>query len=166
MNTPHQKLGIALGVLVIIIVGVATYMGESGPAQTTYTSTSVATQTTNPTPKPVVAQTPPVTIPKNIAYAYKNGTYSANGMYMSPGGQDEISVTLTVANDIVTDATVTPVSGDNTSLRYQNYFISGYKQYVIGQKLSSINLTRVSGSSLTPEGFDAALAKIKAQAQA
>jgi len=104
--------------------------------------------------------------PKNSASIYKNGTYSATGSYMSPGGEDQIAVTLTLKNDIVTSVSATPEAGDRMSARFQNMFISGYQQYVIGKNISSLNLTKVSGSSLTPKGFDSALAQIKSQAKA
>lgn len=110
---------------------------------------------------------PPADMPKSpMMYAYKNGTYSATGSYMSPGGEDQISVTLTLKNDTITDVSVTPAAGDRTSERYQNRFISGYKQYVIGKNIADVQLTAVSGSSLTPIGFNDALAQIKAQAKA
>lgn len=115
---------------------------------------------------PVPIPTPvPVDMPKKGALAYKNGTYSAVGTYMSPGGQDQINVTLVLKNDIITNATVTSKYADNTSLRYQDKFISGYQAYVVGQDISTVHLTRVSGSSLTPAGFNDALAKIKSQAK-
>ena len=85
---------------------------------------------------------------------------------MSPGGEDHIAVTLTIANDIVTAASVTPEAGDHTSARYQQKFISGYQGYVVGKNISSIYLTKVSGASLTPKGFNDALNQIKAQAKA
>lgn len=118
-----------------------------------------------PAPTAVVTP-PPATVPKQTASVYKNGTYTATGSYGSPGGQEQIAVTLTLANDIITSSSVTPEAGDRTSLRYQNAFISGYQQYVVGQNIASVNLTYVSGSSLTPIGFDNALASIKSQAKA
>ena len=117
---------------------------------------------TNP---PATINTPQAITTKKTAYAYKNGTYSATGSYMSPGGQDQIAVTVTIANDIITDASVAVKSADYTSQKYIGKFLSGYKQYVIGKDISSLNLTRVSGSSLTPIGFDNALSQIKAQAK-
>ena len=179
-NSLHKNLGITLAVAVVLIVGIATYLGERQTsvvtsAPDTTTNVPVAAQPSDddsapvapPVSKPVVVSVPPPAVaPKSAVYAYKNGTYSANGTYMSPGGQDVIAVTLTISNDVITDATVSSVSGDRTSLRYQSRFISGFKQYVVGQKVSSVNLSRVSGSSLTPEGFNAALAQIKAQAKA
>ena len=119
-----------------------------------------------PAPAPVV---PPATVPKKTtptASVYKNGTYSATGSYMSPGGYDQLGVSLTIQNDIVTAATVTNMAGDGRSSRYQNAFIGGYKPYVIGQNIASINLSYVSGASLTPAGFNDAVAQIKAQAKA
>jgi len=85
---------------------------------------------------------------------------------MSPGGNDQVAVTLTLANDVIVDVTATPSAQDRTSQRYQSRFVSGYKQYVLGKNISDVNLTSVSGSSLTPIGFNNALAQIKAQAKA
>ncbi len=126
----------------------------------------VSTTPTPVTPAPTVSTLPPATVPKQTASVYKDGTYSATGSYMSPGGEDQIMVTLTLTNDVITSVSVTPAAGDRTSERYQNYFISGYKQYVIGYNIASVNLTYVSGSSLTPIGFDDALSQIEAQAKA
>ena len=92
--------------------------------------------------------------------------YTATGSYMSPGGEEQIKVTLTLANDIITNAAVTSLAYDRTSQRYQGMFISGYKQYVIGKDISTVDLTYVSGSSLTPKGFDDALSQIESQAKA
>lgn len=109
---------------------------------------------------------PPPAITTKATAIYKNGTYSATASYMSPGGQDQVAVTLTLINDIITDVSVTPTANDSTSRKYQGRFVSGYKQYVVGQNISTVKLTIVSGSSLTPIGFNSALELIKAQAKA
>ncbi len=128
---------------------------------------NVGAQSTNiPPVSPVVVNTPPPATTKKSVYTYKNGTYSATGSYMSPGGQDQVAVTLTLLNDIVTSVSVTPQAGDRTSQRYINKFLSGYQQYVVGKDISTLNLSRVSGSSLTPIGFNNALSQIRAQAKA
>lgn len=101
-----------------------------------------------------------------VASLYKDGTYTATGSYMSPGGEDQIGVTLTVKNDIVTAVSVNPMAGDNMSARYQQMFVSGYKTYVIGKNLSTLNVGKVSRSSLTPRGFNDAVAQIRTQAKA
>jgi uncharacterized protein with FMN-binding domain len=164
-------------VAIIILIGavVAVFKGASRPvadvagalptssSSSTTSAQSVQTSSTSATN----ALNAPATSAagRSTAPTYKDGTYSADGNYNSPGGPDSISVTLTLQNDIVTNATVTPNPGDRTSARYQNMFVSGYKQYVVGKDLSTLNLTKVSGSSLTPIGFDNALVKIKAEAQ-
>ena len=117
-------------------------------------------------PAPLVSTPPPVTVPKQTASVYTDGTYTATGSYMSPGGDEQIKVTVTLASDIITNVSVTSLAYDRTSQSYQDMFISGYKQYVIGQNIASVNLTYVSGSSLTPRGFDNALSQIEAQAKA
>ena len=96
---------------------------------------------------------------------YKDGTYSAIGSYDSPGGLDRLGVSVTIANDVVTDSSLTLMPGDRTSSRYQQAFAGGYKAQVIGKAVDSIHLDTVSGSSLTPIGFDQALAAIKAKAK-
>jgi hypothetical protein len=57
------------------------------------------------------------------------------------------------------------MASDGRSERYHNMFISGYQQYVVGKNIASVYLTKVSGSSLTPSGFDDALTQIKSQAK-
>ena len=132
-------------------------------------SGSVSKTTSTPSvpikPAPVVS-TPPATIPKNYTSIYKNGTYSATGSYGSPGGTENISVTLTLSNDIITSVSVTSGAYDRRSQGYQNVFIANYKQYVIGKNIASVNLGKISSSSLTPIGFNNALAQIKSQAKA
>ncbi len=155
----NKRTGIAVGAAVVVIIAlVALFSGGNSPA---------ATEPVSPAPVPAATTpVPPADISKQTSYLYKDGTYSATGSYMSPGGADQIAVTLTLANDIVTDVSVTPMPGDNTSARYQNMFAAGYKQLVVGQDISTLSLSKVSGSSLTPKGFDDALTQIKAQAQA
>lgn len=96
---------------------------------------------------------------------YKAGTYSATGNYETPDSQETITVDLAVASDgTVTDASVQQSATNNRSAAYQAAFKDEYKQYVVGKKLSDINLQYVSGASLTTMGFDQALEQIKTQA--
>ena len=97
---------------------------------------------------------------------YRDGSYSAVGQYDSPAGTEQVSVSVAIKGDTITSATVTADSGNRRSQKYQSMFISGFKQYVVGKPVDSVNLDVVSGSSLTPEGFNNALATIKQQAKA
>lgn len=96
---------------------------------------------------------------------YKDGTYTSDGNYISPGGAEKVGVALTIKNDIVVDSVFTIKTERPISMDMQTAFAAGYKQYVIGKKLDDISVGKVSGASLTPKGFNDAVAKIKVQAQ-
>ncbi len=110
-----------------------------------------------------VSATPAPTMPAGTAF--KDGSYTATGTYMSPGGSDSLSVTLSIKNGVVTDSSVTVNPGDSTSARFMTIFADNYKPYVVGQNLSTLSLTKVSRSSLTPIGFNDAVSKIRVQAK-
>lgn len=178
-NKLQKNLGIFFGVAIIIGVFVVTIFWGQQSANTTVATTQTPIPTisdttnsngTNSTPKPaptpITTQTPPVDTPKKSSSVYKDGTYTATGSYMSPGGYEQLGVSITLQNDIITSASVTNMAGDGRSQRYQNMFISSYQQYVVGKNIANVYLTKVSGSSLTPSGFNDALNQIKSQALA
>ena len=74
--------------------------------------------------------------------------------------------TVTIANDAVSDVTVKTVKADPTATQYESQFIGGIKAAIVGKKIDDLNVTRVAGSSLTSQGFDNALTKIKSDAKA
>lgn len=98
--------------------------------------------------------------------AFADGTYTAEGSYSSPGGQESISVELTVSGDVVSGVTVTPEASGGNAARFQEEFASGIADVVVGQELAGLSVDKVSGSSLTGEGFNAALDQIRADAAA
>jgi uncharacterized protein with FMN-binding domain len=129
-----------------------------------------ASQNTAQTPTPsrttTDTDTPPATSTDDAAAAsYKDGTYTATGAYVSPGGNETIDVSVTLRDGIVTDSTVQEGASDPEAREYQQDFISGYKTFVTGKNIDDIRLSRVSGSSLTSTGFNSALEKIKDQAK-
>lgn len=95
---------------------------------------------------------------------YADGTYSANGSYSSPDGQEEIGVTVTVKNNLITAVSVTTVSANGEGERYQQLFESGISSVAVGQSLASLNVSAVAGASLTSAGFNTALESIRSQA--
>jgi uncharacterized protein with FMN-binding domain len=96
---------------------------------------------------------------------YKDGTYTAEGDYITHGGPESISVTLTLKGGVIDSVDVKSEAKDAMSEQMQGMFISGYKPMVEGKNIDEVNLTKVSGSSLTPIGFNDALGKIKTQAK-
>jgi hypothetical protein len=99
------------------------------------------------------------------ADTYADGTYEATGSYANPGGTSSVDVTLTLADNTVTDVEVAP-GATGTSLTYQEKFISGIDDEVVGKAVNDIAVSKVSGSSLTSQGFSEALAQIKSEAAA
>lgn len=97
---------------------------------------------------------------------YRNGVYTQTGNYVSPGGPREVNVTITLTDGAITEATAQGTATDATSKRFQGEFVANFKSQVVGKNINEVVLTKVSGSSLTPKGFNDALDKIKAAAKA
>jgi len=97
---------------------------------------------------------------------YTDGTYEASGSYQSPNGTETVDVTITLADDTVTDVEVVGHGEAPESKRYQGQFIGGIAAEVVGKDIDEISVDRVAGSSLTSGGFMEALDAIKADALA
>lgn len=93
---------------------------------------------------------------------YKNGDYSATGQYGS--GPSSITVSLTLDDGAITSVTVTPHATDPTSRDYQERFADAVPRLVVGKDIDDVHLDHIAGSSLTPDGFNAALTRIKDEA--
>lgn len=96
---------------------------------------------------------------------YEDGIYTASSSYNSPGGIEDITVSITLKDGVVADSSVKQEPNEPQAEHYQAEFRENYKPRVIGKKLDDISLSRVSGSSLTSEGFNKAIEKIKNQAE-
>jgi uncharacterized protein with FMN-binding domain len=93
---------------------------------------------------------------------YRDGDYEATGWYGS--GPSSITVDLTLADDVITEVSVTPHATDPTSLDYQQRFADAVPDVVVGRRIDEVEIDRLAGSSGTPDGFNDALAQIRAQA--
>jgi uncharacterized protein with FMN-binding domain len=93
---------------------------------------------------------------------YADGTYTATGQYGSL--PSSIGVSVTLVDDVITAVTVTPHATDPTSLDYQTRFAQAVPALVVGRNIDEVNLSKVAGSSGTPDGFNAAIQQIKAEA--
>jgi hypothetical protein len=102
--------------------------------------------------------------PASTAAADATGTWTATGDYQTPGGQESVTVTLTAKAGTVTAVKVTGSGGSPNSQQYQSQFISGISGEVVGKPLATLDVGAVSGSSLTGQGFDAAVDTIRADA--
>lgn len=98
--------------------------------------------------------------------SYADGEYSATGEYQSPGGPESIEVTVSLEGNVVTDVTVTGNATAGNALRYQTEFEEGIAAEVVGVNIDELAVDKVAGSSLTSDGFNDAIAQIKADADA
>jgi uncharacterized protein with FMN-binding domain len=103
--------------------------------------------------------------PTTNASGYKNGTYTATSDYFVPHGSESIDVKLTLADGAVTDVSIQNSESDHDSARYQENFAAVYKKYVVGKKISGLQLGIVAGASDTVQGFNDALSQIASKAQ-
>jgi uncharacterized protein with FMN-binding domain len=94
----------------------------------------------------------------------KDGTYRGTGDYETPGGPESVDVTLTVRSGIVRAVQVTGSGTTPNAQHYEAAFASGISGVVVGKKLAGLTVGAVSGSSLTGQGFDAALDVIRREA--
>jgi len=153
---------LAVLIVIVVIVGAVTVTNRKKAAHVALMpKTDTSTSDTPPD-----TQTPAPSTDTTTAGAYTDGSYTATGSYDSPGGNEKITVHITLAGDIITATSASSGAGDPEAREYQDMFISGYKQLVVGKNIASVRLSRVSGSSLTSQGFNNALAQIKQQAKA
>lgn len=96
--------------------------------------------------------------------AYRDGDYSADGSYQSPGGTESVGVALTLKDGTVTKLTVTSKAKHPNSKNFQAKFISGIDAEVVGKPIDDLQVDKVAGSSLTSGGFNQAIDAIKAEA--
>jgi uncharacterized protein with FMN-binding domain len=125
-----------------------------------------------PTQEPLHPNSNEATAPKQtttdnspVSYAaFKDGIYSSDGRYSTPGGNESIGITVTLKGGIIEDINLEQrATGGDTEI-YQRKFASQYKEYVVGKNIEEVKLTRVAGSSLTSNGFNDSLESIKRDA--
>jgi uncharacterized protein with FMN-binding domain len=147
--------GTIIGVIVIVVILlIAGYFYESHAKQKAETAMAPEAKTSMAPTQAMMAKS-----------MYKDGTYSAEGDYITHVGQKHIKVTITLKNDIITFANVVNEADDPMSMHFQDSFISGYKPMVVGKDISDVHLGKVARSSLTPNGFNSALKLIEQEAK-
>ena len=157
MDEPKKNNSVYIGTAVALIIAVSAYG--------IYNYTKRDQATIKPVLITPITETTP-TIEPTVTYVYKNGDYVAIGDYNSPGGAEQIGVKISLKDDIVTTVTVEPKATKPIAIKMQNTVASNVSALVVGKKLDEVTLDKVSGSSLTPKGFNDAIAKIKVSAKA
>lgn len=155
-----------IGLIIIIAVGIFAYQGQQGQqgqqaknvgtaSEQAVSPTTVSGQTNDQAPTSVTAEN-----------EYQDGVYTAEGDYTSPGGAENIGVTLTLKNGVIEDAEIETMGNRPNTVKFQEIFKENFKQFVVGKNIDEVKLDKVAGSSLSPKGFNDALEKIKSGAKA
>lgn len=152
--------GLAVLIIIVVIVAATTMVNKKDSS-----GALAATASTGSSSSTNVSSAGTSTVSSSTGVTYSDGSYTAASSYSTPGGIEDITVKVTLQSGVITDSSVTNNANNSDSREYQDQFVSGYKQFVVGKAVSSLSLSRVSGSSLTSQGFNDALNQIKAQAQ-
>ncbi len=102
----------------------------------------------------------------NTDTTFKDGTYTIDDSYQSPGGNEPIKTSITIKDGIVTDTSVKQDPNNDESAQHQADFATEFKSKVIGKAISGLSISRISGASLTTDAFNDALDQIRTKAQA
>ena len=158
-KSPNKAIIAAVVIVLLVIAATATIVMSNNKPKDNDAALTTQTATDMPTTAPTDTDTTPVST------TFKDGTYSSTGSYQTPGGQESIGVKVTLANSVITDASVTKMGQSGEAQEYQTEFANAFKSKVVGKKVSEVKLDRVAGSSLTSNGFNNALSDIEKQAQ-
>jgi uncharacterized protein with FMN-binding domain len=101
----------------------------------------------------------------SAASGYKDGTYSADGNYVSPNGTETVGVELTLSGGTVSGVNITQHPSNPNTRKFQGEFAGGIAAQIVGKNLDELNVSKVAGSSLTSGGYNQAVEKIKSEAQ-
>lgn len=161
MTTPLRK-SIYVGIAGLSIAGTAAGCAPSTQAPATQApATQEGGQASTGSPSPTGSSA----IATTRATTYKDGTYSADGTYTSPNGQETVGVELTLAADKVSAVNITVHPSNPNTKKFQGEFASGIAAQIVGKDVDELKVSKVAGSSLTSGGFNDALEQIKSQAK-
>ena len=145
----------SLGLITIIVILGVVFIANS----TTSAANSNSVQTT--TNNSVNATT---LIDSNITF--KDGKYSSGANYFVRGHMESITVSITLAKNVIVSVENQESGTNSVSAQYQDAFEGLYKDSVINKNITSVNLSRVAGASDTTNAFMQAFQKIENNAKA
>lgn len=149
MTALRHRVAVAIATSILvaaIAAGCSSGTSEDGTAPATPSSTPATT-----TPRPSAGSS-----------RYRDGDYEAKGWY--GGLPSNIDVAITLRDDRIIDVQVTANATDPTSLDYQQRFAAAVPDVVAGRPIDEVRISRLAGSSGTPDGFNEAIEKIKDEA--
>lgn len=163
MTTPLRK-SLYVGFAGLSIIGTAAACAPTTEAPATQ-STAAGDGGQAASSSPSSAGTSSAPVASTGASTYKDGTYSSDGTYTSPNGQETVGVELTLAADKVSAVNITVHPSNPNTKKFQGEFASGIAAQIVGKDIDDLNVSKVAGSSLTSGGFNEAVEQIKSQAK-
>ena len=161
-----------LSVLLVVVFIVTGVIITKKNSRTDSVSSDSTTASAAPVASSTQAANDPVSTPATTdatassnTSGFKDGTYSATGFYSTPENTENIKLSITLKDGTVTGTSATVSASTRDSQEYAGAFVQNYKPLVIGKSITSIKLSRVSGSSLTSQGFNDAIQQIETQAK-
>lgn len=132
-NQPERKSPIKIGSIITVVVMAAVVAGYGFLNKMVFTRSQVTTDT---------AQTTKETMPNWLGdVAIKNRCLFGGRSHISPGGEEQMGVTLTFKDGLITDAQIKPMTDRPISLAMQDIFAQNFKQFVIGKNINEVHLT-------------------------
>jgi hypothetical protein len=150
----------------VLVTTVADAADESSTSSPGTTTSGPSGSSSGRTSAASTADTSVATTSSQTTGEYTDGTYTATGSYSTPGGSESITVTVTLSRDVVSTVSATGTATDGTASQFQAQFLSAYSSEVVGKSIDAVSLSRVAGSSLTSQGFNAAIQEIRSDAKA
>ncbi|MGH7241538.1 MAG: FMN-binding protein [Candidatus Saccharimonadales bacterium] len=165
-NSKKKLVATVLAVVVIAGVVILADALKSKSSTADVASQATSQTTASNTPETSTSASDTTATSTTASGSYKDGTYSASSDYYVPHGDESIKVSLTLSSGTITNVSIDNSENDGNSAAYQEEFASVYKSYVVGKKISSLQLSNIAGASDTTQGFNEALSKITSEAQA
>jgi len=162
-NTTIKITSAIVVILAVVLLTIASNATRTQQKSQSIIASTPTTTTSTPSSTPTSATTSTTTA--TTSSGYKDGSYTATSDYYVPHGSEEIQVNVTLKNGIITGSNVENSEYDGESAQYQEGFASEYKSFVIGKKISGLELSYISGASDTTQGFNDALSKIRTEAE-
>lgn len=97
---------------------------------------------------------------------FKDGTFTKTAPYQTPGGTETVTVTVALRSGTITSVKVVGSEHTANAKHYVEAFAGGVGAQVVGKKIAGLQVGAIAGSSLTPNGFNTAVAQIEPAAKA
>ncbi|MFW5703212.1 MAG: hypothetical protein ACOCXQ_00050 [Patescibacteria group bacterium] len=163
----ENKTPLILGIAAVAVIGIAAFIFTGSPNSDS-TSPGEANQTSGSMPGDSMDEEDAAMEGEEEMTedsSYIDGTYNADGTYTSPAGEEDVDVTITIADGLIESVESSVNAENEISVKHQTAFANNIESEIVGRSLDEVDLDVVAGSSLTPIGFMNALEQIKQDAR-